>query len=474
MRRLPNLIPSALAALAALLIADASAAGVRLIERPGQTTAVRAVVQIDGTIRTHDLGGKTKENPLQATARFGFLETRLRDAALSGGAVSASEAIQDASQLRAVRNYIEAEAEITVAGQRTTTALPEDSRRIVVEGRAEGPIKFAPDTLLMREAVDLLDMPGDPLALAALLPDPAREYEVGDSWTPPDWAAQMLCSIDAAATSELQCTLKAVADGRATIEVSGRVEGARLGAYSKINLAGLMALDLDAQLIDSASFNYSESAEIGTITPGVLSTTSVRLARKASAKTVDTDGVPVTVPPEALRLFFDAGLWNVRFQHGRDWHVYFAQLDRDPKVIILRRLDGGNLQCQCNLASIPAAAAGSHTPLDEFERDIRSTLGSRFEQIVSRDEIPGEGGVRIFRTEVQGQFADEAAEPGQTEGRAMTWTYFLIAAPDGRQLSAIFAYEPDAAAKLGEEDIAMVRSIEFFPVAAAGTQSTRR
>ena len=457
-----------LAATVCLAYATPASAGVRLVEKPGQTTAVRAAVKIEGTIRTHDLGGKTRENPLRADARFGFIETRLLELAAEGTVVPSST-LQDPSQLRAVRNYLEAQADITVAGQTTRQTLPPENQRLVVEGRAEGPVKFSPTSLLMRESVDLLDMPGDPLTLVALLPDPQKEVEVGESWTPTDWAAQMLCSIDAAAKTEISCTLKSVQDGVAQIGVEGRVEGARLGAYSKINVAGLLALDMRIGLVTSASFNYSESAEIGTITPGVLSTTSVRLARKPSTQTVDSSDVPLTVPPEALQLYFDAGPWATRFQHGRDWHVYYAQLEADPKVIILRRLDGGNLQCQCNLASIPAAAPGQHTPLPVFERDIQTTLGKRFSSIVDREEIPGEGGVRIFRTEVAGNFVNVGeGEPA----RPITWTYYLIVAPDGRQLSAIFAYEPDATSDLAGEDLRLVRSIEFFPAGTAASTAT--
>ena len=458
-----------LAALAlAICPALPAAAGVRLVEAPGQTTAVRAVVEIDGTLRTHAAEGKTDELPLKATAKFGFLETRLESDTLG---IDGPSELADPSQLKAVRNYLEADLSTDVSGHATTVTLPQSDRRIVVVGKAEGPVKFSPTSLLMRETVDLLDMPGDPFALVALLPGPAREYDAGDTWTPPEWVGQMLCSIDAIAKSELTCTLKSVDGGRAVIEVSGRVEGARLGAYSKINLAGVMALDLAQKLIVSASFNYSESAEIGTITPGVLSTTSVRLARQPSTQAVKSDDVPVSVPPEALALYFDAGPWGVRLQHGRDWHIYFAQLETAPKVVILRLLDGGNLQCQCNLASIPPASPGEHTPVEQFEADIRRTLGERFGRFTSREQYPGTGGVKIFRTDVAGQFAppSDGSQP-----KPINWTYYLVAAPDGRQLSAIFAHEPDATREVAAESLELVRSLQFFPVGMAGKSAAAR
>ena len=447
---------------AAAWLASPAAAGVRLVERPGQSTAIRAAVTIDGTVRTRGGSDRIEERPLKATARFGFLETRLD---------STDTAITDPGQIRVVRNYLEADADIVIDGQASKTSLPEDARRIAVVGRPEGPLKFSPTALLMRESVDLLDMPGDPLALVALLPDPNDEIEVDDTWTPADWAGQMLCSIDAIAKTELSCKLKSADQSQAVIEVTGRVEGARLGAYSKINLAGVMALDLEKQLIVSASFNYSESAEIGTITPGVLSTTSVRLARQPARQPVPATDVPADVPDEALQLYFDAGPWNVRLQHSRDWHIYFAQLDADPKVVILRKLDGGNLQCQCNIALIPPATPGEHTPLAQFEADIRRTLGPRFTQITARDQYAGAGGVRIFRTDVAGQ---AAAPADGTAPKPINWTYYLIAAPDGRQLSAIFAHEPGEDQNLGGEDIDIVRTIEFFGNLAADRRSTQR
>ena len=117
--------------------------------------------------------------------------------------------------------------------------------------------------------------------------------------------------------------------------------------------------------------------------------------------------------------------------------------------------------CQCNFSPIARAAAGEHIPLEQFENDIQTSLGSRFKRIVSRERIPTDDGRVIFRVLVDG-----AVELKGTEATAsipMTWIYYLCANSEGRQVSFVFAIEPNLVESLRQRDIDLVKSVEFFP-----------
>ena len=433
---------------AVLLLAATAHAGVPLQERPDANAvfAVRADVTIEGTVRTHAGQGQEQSMPLKAQAVFQFDEKHLDEAAV------------DPAARRMLRVYSAASASTSVGDFQTTTALPSALRRVVIAGRAEGPVKFSLDGLMTREAVDLLDMPGDPLSLAAAMP-----AEADASFAVPEHAAQMLCGMDVLTKSTLAGRVQQSAGGT-QVTLSGNVEGARLGAPVKTGVSGTVSVD-PAGRIMAANLTYDEKAEIGTITPGLDSRTTVRLTRRPVDKTLDATGVPTAVPPTALKLYLDAPSWGIRVLHERDWHVFYANTEGNPAVVILRLLDDGKLLSQVNLAKLKPAAAGQSATPEQFEADIRRSLGTRFGAIVERSQETREDDVKLTRVVASGEFHYEETVSGETlrKSRPMEWTYYLIAHPDGRQLSAVFAHEPSERTALTGRDLELISALEFFP-----------
>jgi hypothetical protein len=160
-----------------------------------------------------------------------------------------------------------------------------------------------------------------------------------------------------------------------------------------------------------------------------------------------------------LLLQFDAEPWGMNFRHGRDWYVFQAILESNPKVVILRLMDQGSLICQCNISPVPAAPAGEHASLDQFEADIAEALGDNLERIVSRDEIPSDDERKIFRFVTEGHI-QVAGNAGAVE-IGMQWIYYLVAAPSGKQVSAVFAIEPAYLETLAGRDVEMMRRVRF-------------
>lgn len=428
---------------AATAVADPVLLSESLGERVLSTSAD---VEISGQIRTHGAAGKVDERPISAAARFRFVERAIEGLG------------QGPTARRSVRTYSQAAATTNVDGFESTSTLPSALKRIVVEGGSEGTVRFSLDGLLTREAVDLLDMPGDPIALAAVLPP--RGVEIDESYDLPNWAAQMLCSLDVVVESKLTARVRSATDQVAYIAVEGSVEGARLGAPTKIDVAGALTFDRTSNYVSMAKISYREKAEIGTISPGVAATTTVTVKRSPSSETVDVAKVPVTAPASALDLYYDAPTWGLRMLHDRDWHLFYAATDASKPVIILRLLENGRLLSQMNLAKIPSARPGEHASLQEFESDIRRSLGSRFGAFIDRTQETRDDGVKLFRVVATGKF--DYKQGDETLSRDMQWTYYLIAHPDGRQLSAIFAHEPDLAESLAGRDQELINKLQFF------------
>ena len=441
------------ASLLAILLTAPALAGQPLRETPDPRAVydVRADVTIEGTVRTHAGQGQETTMPLKASALFRFDEKPL-------------DAAADPAVRRALRVYRDAKAQTLVGEHRVTTTLPEALRRVVVAGRTDGPVRFSLDGLMTREAVDLLDMPGDPLAVTAAMPD--GSVEVGGSFRVPEWAAQMLCGMDVLTKSTLAGRLTSPG----VVTLSGSIEGARLGAAVTTNVSGNVRVDPSGRMT-GADLRYEESAAIGTISPGVDAVTTVRLTRTPSRATVDDSGVPPTVPPAALKLYLDAPSWGVRLLHDRDWHVFYASPDGEPAVLILRLLENGKLLSQVNVAKLRPAAAGRGASVEEFEADIKQSLGTRFGTIVDKAQRRRDDGVVVTRVVAAGQFhyTEGTGEAKQMKSRPMQWTYYLAVHPDGRQLSCVFAHEPDARDRLAGRDESLVDAIEFFAprVAAA-------
>ena len=324
--------------------------------------------------------------------------------------------------------------------------MPENLRIVAVHGQREGMLRYCPNASLSRESLDLIDLPGDSLAALALLP--SRPVEVGEEWTVPDWAVQMFTATDAILNSEMRCTLTKVEGDAAHVSFHGQLEGARLGAHTKVELKGTFVFDLNEHLIRHMDMEHDETAGIGVVTPGLESKVRVTLDRMLAAGTGRLTNelivtLPLDPPASRLSLVLDAEPWGVRLHHDRQWHVFHTSFDPDRPVIILRLLDKGSLISQCNVSLVPPVEAGQHTSIEEFEKNITQSLGDQFRGIVERGRIPAQDGRIINRVIAQGQ--------AQVSGAAgmkpldMNWVYYLVTHPSGRQVSFVFAMEPEQA-----------------------------
>ena len=121
----------------------------------------------------------------------------------------------------------------------------------------------------------------------------------------------------------------------------------------------------------------------------VKSTVTVLRRRSRLAPELSDDAVakvPLDTSPQRqlLQLISPDGKYNVL--HDRQWHTYWD----DPKLVVLKRLEKGQVIAQCNLTAGPPAGKGKHQDVNQFRDDVRRSLGQRFVQFLGAGEVDGD------------------------------------------------------------------------------------
>jgi hypothetical protein len=207
----------------------------------------------------------------------------------------------------------------------------------------------------------------------------------------------------------------------------------------------------------------TEARTVGPVSPGmkVSAKTVVERSRSTNSESLTQEAVtavPLDPPPALTRLRFRAP-WGIELVHDRDWHVF----QQNPQIAVLRLIEQGSLIAQCNLTPVRPAAAGEHVSTQQFESDIRASLGERFKSIEKTEQIPAEDGRFLYRV----------VAVGEANKNPITWIYYLCAASDGSQTSSVFAVDAALRSRLGGRDLEMMKSLRFLD-APAPVQADKR
>jgi hypothetical protein len=403
--------------------------------------AVRQSMKLTGTLKAPLPSGKSIPLDMKGTVTQSFRERRLEGLG------------RDAKAYRMLRSYDAARLLVTVAGEKTEKSLTAASRLMIIHGGTTGLTVYSPSGPLTYNDLELLRMPGDSLSLLPFLPP--GKVPVGRSWTPPGFAVQMLTGIDAVAKSTVACNLKSAADGKAVISLAGKVEGARDGAPTTIDLDGEISYHLARNYVSGLTLKQKETSRTGPVSPALDVTAEIALHRKPaddagplSPKSVA--GVDLEPKPSLLKIAFQP-VEGVSFLLDRGWHVTHHR----DKLAILRFLKEGNLLSQVTIRPLADAAPGKHVSEEQFQKDIAAALGSRVKSIVRAEQIkqknrPGDR-----------RFLYSVIVDGSDNGVDMRWHYYLCAAPDGRQLSLVFAVEKKLLKQLDDQDLGFVLGLRF-------------
>lgn len=396
-----------------------------------------------------DITGKTQPSPkvdplpLVASAALSYRERRL----LGPGTES--------ELFRSVREYEQTRADIEVGGQKSASELANSLKLIVAQGRADGVELYSLAGPLTSHELDLIRSPADSLALMALLP--SKPVAVGDKWTAPTWAFQMLTALDAVVKGELTFTLTAVEKQVAHIKLEGKLEGAALSAVSEITVNGFYEYDLTQKCISQCDFTQVEKRGFGPVSPAFEFSARVRLLRRPAPtpgrlndpKIIDS---AINDPEPSARYLRFESPWNIGFEYPRYWHLWKIQ----DKAAIFRLIDEGNFVAQCDLAPITPAKPGEHLPEADFQRDIRQAMGERLRSMSAGEVIPTTDRRYILRIVTSGVDGE----------RQLTWIFYLITDPSGRQATLSVTVDTGLVETLANRDREFLTSLRFGPAPA--------
>jgi len=403
----------------------------------GAVLEVSADLQVTGNVQVKAGGNKAVALPLSVKGTFRYSEKRLADAS-------------KVEQLRSIRYYRSAEAQIDVDKQKSTPKLRQQTRLMVAHGQPTGPMFFSPGGPLTREELDLLKLPGDSLLVPLLLP--SGPVEIGAAWNPPGETTQALVGLDVVGLNEVTCTLAEVKEAVAKVELSGKMTGGVDGAETEITLDGYFLFDLDLGYIKQLEFVQKEKRSVGHVAPGldvearvVLSQNPAQDPRELSDDVLSA--IPLEPNPAVIQLAFESPDGKLRFYYDRQWHVFFSS----QRATVLRLIVRGEMVAQCNVSRMPAVRPGHHADPRRFGEDVIKALGNQFQRLVQAGEVPVKDGRWIYRLSAVGAAGKLPVQ----------WIYYLVAGADGDQAVFVYTMEAKRADQFGARDLAMVGTVEF-------------
>jgi hypothetical protein len=415
---------------------------VTLVEQANLSEATKASVELkaEGTFTPATLPGAPEAKPLALK-----VETRLEF-------VERVTAVDNRGQpRRAVRQVEKAAATINGEVRPSTSALRAEAATLVAD-RREALVSVASlGGPLTRSELELVQEPGDTLALLALLPP--KPVAVGDRWIVGDLAARNLSGYDALATNALEATLEAVDESSARVRLLGTIRGAALGGEGSMACDGSFTFDRKAKRVERLTLRRAETRRPGPIEDGldVKSVLTVNRSATPIVKPLDDEATlakAAEAAPSRELLMFNAPDDKYTLLHDRDWHVYWD----DSRQVVLKRLDRGEMVAQCNLAVGPNAGKGRHQDLTQFRDDLKKVLGERFVQFVGQGEVEGApAGNFRYKLTIQGRQGDAG----------VLWHYYLIASPEGDQLIATFTLGLAQQTQFGDQDLRLIGSLEW-------------
>ena len=357
MRLLTSFVAGLLTAVFPGVIALGEEYSLTASSRAGDSARVELLLEVAGDLKVVD-DSQVKTVPLKVVGSAAYEELLLgKPETLAGNAHGA-------------RNYEKLEAELQIDEQRHATRLREGRVAIGVEVRDGESTYWSPAGPLSREELDLIDVHGSSLLVDGLLPD--KPVGVESTWQPPDAVLLGILGLDAISASTVTGALEEVTPELARFEMSGNVQGAIGGVSTDIELKAKCKFDRNAGRITWFALLIKENRSVGHVGPGIDAVARLQMKIVPTAKP-DADllttaqTVRDSASEESLALGYRSPDGGFQFLHDRQWHV----VNDEPKLVVLRRVNRGELVAQANVTPLAPATTDKPTTLAEFQEDVR-------------------------------------------------------------------------------------------------------
>ncbi|MCC7476764.1 MAG: hypothetical protein IT425_15345 [Pirellulales bacterium] len=392
--------------------------------------------------------GAEQKLPISVVGKLVYDELRLPQApeAASGGL----------DTLLALRHYETAEAVIKVGNAGRTPKLVPALRLVAVEQGADRPLLYCPKATIDRDQLDLIDVVGNSVAVDRLLPrEPVVE---GASWPNDAEVMRSLLALETIAVCEVQSVVDSSNQGYVKLRLAGVVHGSADGAAVEQDVRGVYLFNRHERRITRLNLAVREKRSIGGATPGLDVVAKVQVTIDPIQESPNLNEAILAEVKQLRResagqLQYESLPLGFRFRHGRQW--YLTAEGRES--VTFRRIDNGDLAAQCTISRLPSKSAGQQTSLEEFQNDIRYSLGKNFGEFVSSREWRNAASLNCFEAVVRGLVDEVPVE----------WHYFLVAPESGPRVAATVTIEKPYVERVASSDRELIESMQFFPAMPA-------
>ena len=362
-------------------------------------------------------------------------------------------AVEKGGRARAgVRRVIGAAATIDGEVRPSASALRPGMALLVATRRELAVEVVATGGPMTRSELELVQGPGDPLALGSLLP--SQPVAIGDRWTIDDFAARNLSGYDALAGNALEATLEAVDDTSARVRLLGSIRGAALGGEGSMACDGSFTFDRKADRVDRLTLRRAETRRPGPVEAGLDVKSVLAVERVPASPSSPLDDLP----PRREAGWARRGPRTPALQRAR------RQVQPAPRprlASLLGRHPPGHPQ-----AARPGRAGRPVQPGPGPRRREGPASGRR--PVPRRPPEGARRPLRQVRRPGRGR-----REPGrrlplqgiEVQGRqgdaGVLWHYYLIAGPGGDQIIATFTLGLAQQAQFADQDLRLIGSLEW-------------
>jgi len=417
----------------------------------GETSTVTVTLEVGGDLIVSEEAG-TKKLPLTVVGELRYTEQLL------------AWPTDPAAPLRSLRVYETATAKIQVEKSGLERGLPEAKRSIVAEVREGRAILVGAENPLTRDQFDLVNVVGNSLALNRLLPE--RELAEGESWDHESAAIGALLGMDHVAVCEVRSVVTGSKHQQVQIRLAGTVHGTIDGAPTEMQLRGAYLFHERHKQITKFNLAIKEVRTASQIVPGLDVVAKISLiVQPSTAKLSEAFGENFSAAARDLSqtlagtLRYEAPQRGYQFLHDRAWYITAEQSD----LVSLRSLHGGNQTAHCNVTTLSARSEGHETTLEEFERDVRESLGDNLETVSASTQ---------WKT-AQGHDCLGVVALGKVKEVPIEWRYYLITSPGLPRVSLGVTVEQSQIEQFNDADRQMVDSLELIATPATATATKR-
>lgn len=403
---------------------------------PGELRINELSLDVKGELRIR--GEKQLQPlPMSVTASVKFTERRVDDGSL-------------ANELRTLRHYSDAKATIRIQNESTINQLR--AKYGLVRGKlSQNKLQLvAAQAPLTRDERDLLDLSGDPLSLAGLLP--ASEVEVGNNWTVPSEKLAAIYGLDEVKRSEVTVKLSQYQDNLATLTLTGKLNGTVMGSSTAMTLGGTLIFNTKTGNFDEWTLTIKEQRDPGLASPGLDVTAKLTATAKTiyDAKELSDEalgGLALIDDQQEERLSYVHRRGVFRFQYDPRWKIRSDESQQLNMQLLAENL----IAAQANVRMVQLPAGAPPLQLKEFEQEVKTSIGKYFVKFQDKHEGVNPLGVRTLKI----------VSEGVVDTVSVLWLSYYFEGPDGYRVAFTISLEDKMLEQYGEADKLILESMEF-------------